>query len=80
MTGRSVTVLLSVSLLWAFTGAACIGVSQKRAGSKSSGSSTVVNAPLGTAALAAAGIKTCPGGTRPAEDGDLDDFEDRDAQ
>jgi hypothetical protein len=44
--------------------AGCIGVSEKHAA-----------APGGTAAAAAA-IKTCRAGTRPADDGTIDDFED----
>ncbi len=58
---------------------ACIGVSQKRSGGGTPGASKPAPV-LGKAALAAANVRTCPGATRPADDGDLDDFEDKDTQ
>jgi endoglucanase len=54
--------------------ASCMGVSQKRTAAASGAAAPSKDA------LATAGIKTCPGDTRPADDGDLDDFEDRDTQ
>jgi hypothetical protein len=56
----------------------CIGVSQKRAGASTAASTKTT--VLDQDALAALGIKTCPAETRAADDGDLDDFEDNDAQ
>lgn len=58
--------------------AGCIGVSQKRDTDKPAGGNAQVS--LGSDALKAAGVRTCPGETRPADDGDLDDFEDKDTQ
>lgn len=54
----------------------CIGVSQKRYGASSAASPSSSGAPSGPTAA----IKECRAGTRPADDGVIDDFEDGNTQ
>jgi hypothetical protein len=71
-------ILAAASLAGGFLTLGCIGVSQKRAGAASGVAPKA--AVIDRDALAASGIQTCAGDLRAAEDGDLDDFEDRDSQ
>jgi hypothetical protein len=70
---------LSATLLLALATVGCIGVSRPRV--KASSKASAGSPPISATVLARAGVKVCAGGlTRPADDGDLDDFEDRNNQ
>ena len=82
---RSPALAVAAALAWSVTlasgaaGPGCIGVSRPRV--KSSARSAEGASAVSPTVLARAGIKICaPGATRPADDGDLDDFEDRNNQ
>lgn len=70
---------LTAALTATVAAAGCIGVSRPRV--RASSTATAGSPPISETVLARSGVKVCAGGvTRPADDGDLDDFEDRNNQ